>query len=359
MVKMKVLKLLNKITDEGYEAYIVGGFVRDTLMKKETFDVDITTNAYPEIICKIFNTKKNEYGCVSFEWEEYHVEVTTYRKEISYIGRRPNEYYFTDDILIDLQRRDFTVNAICMDYKGDIYDPFGGVNDLKEKRLKVIGKNSEKFTEDPLRILRAIRFSVTHNLKMSINDLNILKSHIGLITNLSYFRKKLEITKIIQSENIYIYQDKIKPLFNILEVSIPDNYKCSIHPLVCWAQLEFSANYPFTKKELEDIKKMRLIIKLGYIDKMIILEYGVDIVLQIASLLGYEDEKIRKMYNEMVIKNKGELKIDGNKIKEVINSKNYSQIEEIKKDLIINVLSGNLSNSEENLIEYIIEKWSD
>ena len=151
--------ILLKIIDNGFEAYIVGGYVRDFLLGYESTDIDICTNALPKNLIEIFdgdNISVSSYGSIKLRSNKYNVDITTYRKEISYINGKLSEIEYINDIETDIQRRDFTINALYMDIDGNIIDKVNGKQDINDKIIHVIGDINKKFKEDPLRILRAL-----------------------------------------------------------------------------------------------------------------------------------------------------------------------------------------------------------
>ena len=165
------IKILKKLNDNNYNAYIVGGFVRDHLLGLKSNDIDITTNAKPKEILKLFEDAElssKDYGTVTVTRNGYRFEITTFRKEINYKDHRhPDEIEYIDDLYEDLLRRDFTVNTICMDKDEQIIDLLEGRKDLNKKIIKTVGESDIRFKEDALRILRAIRFSTS--LKFSLD----------------------------------------------------------------------------------------------------------------------------------------------------------------------------------------------
>ena len=165
------LKFLKTIEDNGFEAYIVGGFVRDYILGIESNDVDICTNAKPSDIRKIFKDKclpNQEYGSVVVIVKNVRFEVTTFRREITYIdNRKPVEFEYIDSLLEDLQRRDFTINTICMDKDKNIIDVLSGKNDILRREINTVGNSFDKLSQDSLRILRAIRFATVLDFKLS------------------------------------------------------------------------------------------------------------------------------------------------------------------------------------------------
>ena len=167
MLNKIIKKVLSAIEKKGFEAYLVGGYVRDLLLGKISYDIDICTNATPKDLITIFPMAlAKSLGGIDFKIKEYHFEIMTYREEISYENRRPSEYNYINNLVLDLQRRDFTINAICMNTKGEIIDLVKGVNDLTNSRIVMIGDAAKKLKEDPLRILRAIRFATTLNFNL-------------------------------------------------------------------------------------------------------------------------------------------------------------------------------------------------
>lgn len=168
MKKIKIpyeLQKFNEIfSQNGYEAYLVGGAVRDALLGKEVSDWDVTTNAKPDEVMKIFKKvipTGIEHGTVTVHFMKKEIEVTTFRTESDYSdGRHPDKVEYCGHIEEDLSRRDFTINAIAASLKdGTLVDPYGGQDDLKKKIIRTVGKPHERFMEDGLRPVRALRFA--------------------------------------------------------------------------------------------------------------------------------------------------------------------------------------------------------
>lgn len=168
-IPKEVKTALNILHNNNFEAYIVGGCVRDSLMGKAPTDWDITTSAKPDEIIKCFSEYRTietgiKHGTVTVVISKMPIEITTYRVDGKYSdNRRPDEVFFTRDISFDLKRRDFTINALAYNER-EIIDLFGGIEDIKNKIIKCVGDPSERFNEDGLRILRALRFASVWNL---------------------------------------------------------------------------------------------------------------------------------------------------------------------------------------------------
>lgn len=161
-VFLKALPVLQKLTTAGFEAYFVGGSVRDYLLNRTISDVDIATSAFPEEVKEIFQSTYDTgiaHGTVTVRENNEFYEVTTFRTEGTYEDfRRPSEVKFIRSLEEDLQRRDFTMNAIAMDEHFALHDPFSGQEAVKNKAIKAVGKASERFHEDALRMMRESAF---------------------------------------------------------------------------------------------------------------------------------------------------------------------------------------------------------
>ncbi len=207
----EVKNILEKLSKAGYEAYVVGGCVRDLLLKKEPKDWDITTNAKPEEIQRIFpdNVYENTFGTVGVKTDSENpslalVEVTPYRIEGKYTDKRhPDEIRFADKLEDDLSRRDFTVNTLTLDSDSKIIDLFKGQNDLKNKIVRTVGNPKERFDEDALRLLRAIRLSATLGFEIEEKTLAAVKENAEWLRAISKERIRDEFVKIIESDNAY------------------------------------------------------------------------------------------------------------------------------------------------------------
>ena len=207
-----IVDILNKIEKAGFEAYIVGGSVRDLLMKREVKDWDITTNAKPEEILKIFPDSfyENDFGTVGIKIKEKEitvsvVEITTYRTESKYSDKRhPDRIKFAKTLEDDLNRRDFTINALAAKIKKnnfEIVDLFNGQEDLKRKIIRAVGKADDRFSEDALRMMRAIRFHAELNFTIEEKTFEAIKKNSELIKHITSERIKDELTRIIISDN--------------------------------------------------------------------------------------------------------------------------------------------------------------
>ncbi|WP_019156011.1 CCA tRNA nucleotidyltransferase [Robertmurraya massiliosenegalensis] len=202
---IKALPILKKIEDAGYEAYFVGGSVRDHLLDRQIDDVDIATSATPEEIQAIFPKTIDvgiAHGTVVVLYEGDTYEVTTFRSESDYDDfRRPNEVTFIRSLEEDLQRRDFTMNAIAMDKEGKIIDPFNGQIAIQAKLIQTVGNAGERFHEDALRMMRAIRFVSQLSFSLELETYQALSEHKQWLERIAVERKTTEFEKLLRGEN--------------------------------------------------------------------------------------------------------------------------------------------------------------
>lgn len=199
----EVENIIRMLKDNTHDAYIVGGCVRDTLLKRTPDDWDITTDAKPEEVKKIFRKTIDtgiEHGTVTVLMGGRGFEVTTYRVDGDYSDhRRPDSVTYTDNLLEDLKRRDFTINAMAYNHDKGLVDAFGGQDDLKKGIVRCVGDPDERFTEDALRILRAIRFSAQLGFDIEDNTLRAISSHAKDLPAVSAERILVELNKTIHS----------------------------------------------------------------------------------------------------------------------------------------------------------------
>lgn len=204
----EVLEIIQKLQNNGFEGYVVGGSLRDLMLGKEPGDWDITTNAKPEEIQAIFPDSfyENSFGTVGIKTESEHetlkvVEITPYRIESRYSdNRHPDEVLFSDHIEDDLTRRDFTVNAMAYNPETqELLDFYGGQQDLQEKRIKAVGDGNVRFQEDALRMMRAVRFSAQLGFVIENETLEAIIENKDLIKHISWERIHDEFVKIIMS----------------------------------------------------------------------------------------------------------------------------------------------------------------
>ena len=217
-IPKQVIGIIETLNKAGFEAFIVGGCVRDLLLKREPKDWDITTDATPKKVIEIFPESfyENDFGTVGVKAEHFIVEVTTYRIESEYTDkRRPKEVLFTTSLIQDLARRDFTINAIAYGPndtgKWEVVDPFGKAKDLQKKIIRTVGNPEERLNEDALRLMRAVRFFAelrdpketkpTHNWQIETETFQAVQKLAKHLESVSSERVRDELSKIILSDS--------------------------------------------------------------------------------------------------------------------------------------------------------------
>ncbi|QLY80053.1 CCA tRNA nucleotidyltransferase [Clostridium intestinale] len=197
--------VIDTLTKNNYEAFLVGGCVRDILLDTKPKDYDITTNALPEQVMSLFSKTIPtglKHGTVTVLINDTPYEVTTYRIDGDYKdNRRPEDVQFVSSLKDDLSRRDFTINALAYNNKDGLQDFFNGTEDLSSRLIKAVGDADKRFNEDALRMLRAIRFSCQLNFNIELKTLKAIEKNSSLILNISSERIRDELCKILISPN--------------------------------------------------------------------------------------------------------------------------------------------------------------
>lgn len=221
--------ILSELEKNGFEAYMVGGCVRDGIMGRKCHDTDITTNALPEQIIDVFSGYKViptgiKHGTVTVICGGSPFEITTYRIDGSYTDhRRPDKVEFTKNITADLARRDFTVNAIAMDKDGNIVDPFGGKNDIDAGIIRCVSGPEKRFSEDALRIMRAVRFSAQLGFSIEAHTAEYVHKMRNDLKKISRERIRDELDKLICGKNCV---DVLLGYSDIITAVIPEFQPC-------------------------------------------------------------------------------------------------------------------------------------
>lgn len=203
---MKADDILNKLEEAGFKSYEVGGCVRDELLSRKNYDIDMTTTATPEEIKEVFKNFKTidigaKFGTIKVLSKDNEYEITTMRTESGYSDKRhPEKIAFTKDIYEDLKRRDFTINAMAK-RKGEIIDPFDGKAHLDKKIIRAVGNPNKRIKEDMLRSLRAVRFAVTLGFDIEENLMTAIRENKSSIEEISKERVQVELNKILLSDN--------------------------------------------------------------------------------------------------------------------------------------------------------------
>lgn len=362
---MNVIDILEKIEENGFEAYIVGGYVRDYLLGINSNDIDICTNARVKELLDIFrdlNVSSNEYGAVKIITNDSRIDITTYRRDLKYNGsRRKVEIEYVDNLLDDIYRRDFTMNSLCMSKDGTIIDLLNGQEDIKNRIIRCVGNINDRLNEDPLRMLRAVRFATTLNFKIEDKLYEELKKNRKLIDALSMERIKEELTKILVNKNALYGLELLRDLGYLEYIGIDFKnivYVSDISGM--YSQLTFSKEFPFSKEEKDAINTIHNILNYGRIDDSMIFNYGLYFSLVAGSILGVDREYITKLEKNIPIKRIKDIAISSDEICSLLSVKPSKVIHLVYDDLKNLILNREINNDNVSIKKYLLshrEKW--
>lgn len=395
--------VLSKLKENGYQAYVVGGAVRDFLMGKTPHDYDLTSDALPSQISDVFKDFYQEHsgekhGTIRVIVDHKPIEITTFRCDEGYTDyRRPDNVEFVKDAYIDSKRRDFSINAFYYS-EGHIYDFHEGLEDLNNKVIKTIGNPSARFHEDALRILRAIRFSAKLGYEIESKTKTALldcKEELNLIAK---ERILTELKEISSTSNFF---KDIKEYFPIFKLIIPcldkignsiddiynfdtksyGDYIASLSALFSLREInnDFMPWRLFIKMDNESINAIKTLIKLkdinfnnsfddDYINGLILLSKPVDMnvfknyLINLYNLKRFKNDDIDSILNRVDILSEGntpyslkDLEIDGNDLLKLGIEKNQ-YFKEILNEVLLRCNQGNLNNNRNEEIEFV-KKW--
>lgn len=395
--------VLSKLKENGYQAYVVGGAVRDFLMGKTPHDYDLTSDALPSQISDVFKDFYQEHsgekhGTIRVIVDHKPIEITTFRCDEGYTDyRRPDNVEFVKDVYIDSKRRDFSINAFYYS-EGHIYDFHEGLEDLNNKVIKTIGNPSTRFHEDALRILRAIRFSAKLGYEIESKTKTALldcKEELNLIAK---ERILTELKEISSTSNFF---RNIKEYFPIFKLIIPcldkignsiddiynfdiksyGDYIASLSALFSLREInnDFMPWRLFIKMDNESINAIKTLIKLkdinfnnsfddDYINGLILLSKPVDInvfknyLINLYNLKRFKNDDIDSILNRVDILSEGntpyslkDLEIDGNDLLKLGIEKNQ-YFKEILNEVLLRCNQGDLNNNRNEEIEFV-KKW--
>ena len=350
------LKVLNIIEDNSYEAYIVGGFVRDYVMGIKSNDVDITTNARPKDLIRIFpnaNIDNEVYGSVTVYLNNIRFEITTYRDDGNYLdNRHPDTINYVNDLKTDLKRRDFTINTICMDKAGNIVDLLSCRSDIDNKIIKTVINPLESFKIDSLRILRAIRFATTLDFELDKEVKEAIIQSKYLLKDLSINRKKEELDKIFSSPNIEkgIMLIKELGLIDVLFLENINKIKPCSQVIGIWTMLEVDDIYPFTRNELNLMKDIRNAIKNNPLAYTTLYYYDLYPCIVAGEIIGISKKEIMDNYNSMPIHKRSDIVVDSYDLIDYLNIEDGPIMSKLWKELELNILNLEVSNTKEDLL---------
>ncbi len=369
-------KILKKLNDAGFEAYFVGGFVRDLILNLKPNDIDITTNAMPEDVINIFektNAHSKKYKAITVYIDNYSFEVTTYRKDISYANHRHPITCFVKTLDEDLERRDFTINALAMDIDGNIIDKYNGRLDLKNKLIRCIGNPTKRFEEDALRLLRACYFASKLGFEIDEMTTKAMVEKSSLIKVLSSERILSELNKILKTTYPkiglrYLYTLNLSQNLGSLNKGISylvnNNIEIKSFQVFIGLAYYFDSNLFNEYNIRNDLKKIvisavKLIANDRICDKLSMYENGLDVVLlanEIAKTVHnvvHDKNTLIKIYNDLTIHSINDIKIEVVDLKKILNKEAGNWITPLLKKIAIAILNGTLKNEKESIIQFV------
>ena len=368
------INILEKFNEVGYEAYFVGGCVRDYLLNDDFSDIDITTNALPDEVKQIFKKSIDtgiQHGTVTILINGDSFEVTTFRTEDEYIDHRtPEKVEFVSDLKEDLDRRDFTINAMALDGKGKLYDYHCGEKDLRNKIIKTVNNPNERFFEDALRMLRAFRFSSKLGFEIEENTLKAIKNNAELIKFVSIERIVNEFRKLLTGKgnkrSLELLLDSklnnyIPFLDEISKITDFSNYTfCqSLYILSNLNNISFEKlkELKLSNKEIKQVKIYEKINKdfIGNVPLEIILyNYDIEDVAFIASYSKYCDkEDIEKI--KLPIESFNDIAITSMEIISIIDKPAGPWIKEIIKKLEEDIILSKIDNTRKDILDFLMK----
>lgn len=395
--------VLSKLKENGYQAYVVGGAVRDFLMGKTPHDYDLTSDALPSQISDVFKDFYQEHsgekhGTIRVIVDHKPIEITTFRCDEGYTDyRRPDNVEFVKDVYIDSKRRDFSINAFYYS-EGHIYDFHEGLEDLNNKVIKTIGNPSTRFHEDALRILRAIRFSAKLGYEIESKTKTALldcKEELNLIAK---ERILTELKEISSTSNFFRNVKEYFPIFKLIipcldkignsiddiynfDIKSYGDYIASLSALFSLREInnDFMPWRLFIKMDNESINAIKTLIKLkdinfnnsfddDYINGLILLSKPVDInvfknyLINLYNLKRFKNDDIDSILNRVDILSEGntpyslkDLEIDGNDLLKLGIEKNQ-YFKEILNEVLLRCNQGDLNNNRNEEIEFV-KNW--
>lgn len=353
------IKILKQINACGFKSYIVGGYPRDLYLNRNSVDIDICTNATPKQLKEIFKDgilPRQEYGGITVLSNNIRFEITTFRKEIKYENNRfPVKIKYIDNLIDDLERRDFTINTLCIDEFGNQIDLLNAKKDIDDKIIKCVGNPNQKIKEDILRSLRAIRFATILNFKLDEKLKKAIKKNAHLLKKLSYYRKKEELEKIFSSPNCKYGLSLIKELnlIDYLELSNFDNLVITSSTTGIWAQLDVLDIYSFSCHEKEIINNIKEVLNQDLLDNKTLYKYGLYVCTLAGEIKNIDRAIIVSKYNNLKIFSKKDIDITANEICEVLNKEKGPFLKDVYNDLENKILNNELDNEKEKIKNYL------
>ena len=376
--------VLERINQAGFEVYFVGGCVRDTLLQRPLHDVDLATSAYPQEIKQIFPQTIDtgiEHGTVTVIYQKKAYEITTFRTESGYQDyRRPDKVEFVRSLKEDLKRRDFTINALAMNAQGEIIDLFAGMADLQQRQIRAVGVAADRFHEDALRMLRAVRFQAQLNFTIEKQTLAGIKTNAALLSHIATERIREEFIKLMEGCNrqaglISLYQTQLyrfcpglatydfPKILQFAAGQITD--EATVWSFLAYlGQLKRAQVRPFLRQwkvANNNIKLVQAAIELldnyqGSNWQLYIAgQAATAIAAQVLRLTCQQElaEQLIEQYQDLPLKSPQQLAINGQQIMQILNLSPGPQIGQYLKQIQQAIVAGQLVNDYPTIVNYL------
>ena len=355
------LKVLKEIKNLGYDAYIVGGAVRDNLLKRDVNDIDISSSIPLDILKRKFNVSDTggKYLSVTIFCDGYSYEITNFRKDLKYYKNRFPDVELISDFKTDTIRRDFTINALAYDSDGDLVDYHNGMDDLNNKLIRCIGNPDTRFNEDALRILRCLYFSSKLDFDIEEETLNSIIRNKSLLANLSDERIWEYVYKLYKNENkrgieyinkydLFEYIPKYK---NVLSFAKKDDEHLDVFVTY---YLKYKEYLPLTtSKEKKIIKEFLEVVDNNFSKFSIYYNQDIFEYKNVFLNMGYDYNKLIDIKNNLIIKSDKELALSKGEISTYLKPEDRNAF---IKHLINGILEGRIVN-EKNAIVNEVKLW--
>ncbi|MBU7672276.1 CCA tRNA nucleotidyltransferase [Staphylococcus aureus] len=383
--------ILEQIQDNGFEAYYVGGSVRDYVMGRNIHDIDITTSATPDEIESIFSHTipvDKEHGTINVVFNDENYEVTTFRAEEDYVDhRRPSGVTFVRDLYEDLQRRDFTMNAIAMDTAYKLYDYFDGQQDINNRIIRTVGIAEERFQEDALRMIRCLRFQSQLSFDIAMETFEAMRTQMADIKFLSIERIVIELTKLMRGINVEESFNHLKslkafnymPYFEQLDMNqINVTEPIDLELLIAIVSVKFDINYSLkplklSNRQVKDINQyIQIMNALPSIItkeqlKMFVYDYDTNLiknvmvaadVLKANDIQGHEPlivnlQTIDETLHRLPMHNRKDMMVNGGVLMAHLNAKSGPWLKDVLRQIEIAIVTGKVSNEETEILKWV------
>lgn len=383
--------ILEQIQDNGFEAYYVGGSVRDYVMGRNIHDIDITTSAMPDEIESIFSHTipvGKEHGTINVVFNDENYEVTTFRAEEDYVDhRRPSGVTFVRDLYEDLQRRDFTMNAIAMDTAYKLYDYFDGQQDINNRIIRTVGIAEERFQEDALRMIRCLRFQSQLSFDIAMETFEAMRTQMADIKFLSIERIVIELTKLMRGINVEESFNHLKslkafnymPYFEQLDMNqINVTEPIDLELLIAIVSVKFDINYSLkplklSNRQVKDINQyIQIMNALPSIItkeqlKMFVYDYDTHLiknvmvaadVLKANDIQGHEPlivnlQTIDETLHRLPMHNRKDMMVNGGVLMAHLNAKSGPWLKDVLRQIEIAIVTGKVSNEETEILKWV------